>query len=76
MSFQKKNRASPPMGSGYFPTDQSKAACIKDTAYVDKDGNYFKPTNPASYADNPDCYKLAGYDPVLFAYGGPGGCNQ
>ncbi|XP_020113805.1 uncharacterized protein LOC109727970 [Ananas comosus] len=76
VSFQKKNGVSPPMGSGYFPTDHSKTAYIKDTAYVDKDGNYFIPKNPASYADNPYCYKLAGYDPLRFAYGGPGGCNN
>lgn len=65
---------SPPMGSGFLPSD--KAALITDISLIEEDGRMTPFTlNTERLESKSSCYSITPIKGAKCSYGGPGGCS-
>ncbi|XP_040246972.1 protein neprosin-like [Aegilops tauschii subsp. strangulata] len=66
---------SPPMGSGFLPSD--KAALITDISLIGEDGRMTPFTvNTDRLQSKSSCYSISPIQGAKCSYGGPGGCSR
>jgi hypothetical protein len=65
---------SPPMGSGFLPSD--KAALITDISFIEEDGTSTPfDVHTDKLETKSSCYSISDIEGAKCSYGGPGGCS-